>query len=133
HRGRGTGRDGARHPPVRPPPALLVPARSAYRLASRRRRSGHAHDACGGGFRRGVMIGRVSHDETAVMFAKGHGTGNDFVILPDPDGLLPLTPRLVAALCDRRRGIGGDGVLRVVRSAAHPAAAAMATDAEWFM
>src|SRR5439155_13484407 len=42
-------------------------------------------------------------------------------------------PRLVAALCDRRRGVGGDGVLRVVRSAAHPQAAAMADRAEWFM
>ncbi len=68
-----------------------------------------------------------------MRFAKGHGTGNDFVILPDPDGVLPLTPAFVAALCDRRRGIGADGVLRVVRSAAHPDAAASAGDAEWFM
>jgi diaminopimelate epimerase len=66
-----------------------------------------------------------------VKFAKGHGTGNDFVILPDPDGTLPLTPRLVAALCDRRRGLGADGVLRVVRSANHPEAAGQAV--EWFM
>lgn len=66
-------------------------------------------------------------------FTKGHGTGNDFVILPDPDGQLPLTPELVAALCDRRRGIGADGVLRVVRSAKHPDAADMAGEAEWFM
>jgi diaminopimelate epimerase len=33
-----------------------------------------------------------------VLFTKGHGTGNDFVILPDPDGALPLTPALVARL-----------------------------------
>jgi diaminopimelate epimerase len=66
-------------------------------------------------------------------FAKGHGAGNDFVILPDPDGTLPLTPPLVAALCDRRRGVGGDGLLRVVRSARHPDAARYAGDAEWFM
>ncbi|HEY3007540.1 MAG TPA: diaminopimelate epimerase [Micromonosporaceae bacterium] len=66
-------------------------------------------------------------------FRKGHGTGNDFVLLPDPDGQLALTPALVAALCDRRRGIGADGVLRVVRSAKHPDAANHATDAEWFM
>jgi diaminopimelate epimerase len=68
-----------------------------------------------------------------VYFVKGHGTGNDFVILPDPDGQLALTPPLVAALCDRRRGIGADGVLRVVRSAKHPDAAGHAVDAEWFM
>ena len=68
-----------------------------------------------------------------VHFVKGHGTGNDFVVLPDPDGSLELTPSLVAALCDRHRGIGADGVLRVVRSAKHPDAAGYAADAEWFM
>ncbi|WDZ87586.1 diaminopimelate epimerase [Micromonospora cathayae] len=66
-------------------------------------------------------------------FTKGHGTGNDFVILPDPDGQLDLTPEQVAAICDRRRGIGADGVLRVVRSAKHPDAAGQAGEAEWFM
>ncbi|GGN53096.1 diaminopimelate epimerase [Actinoplanes lobatus] len=68
-----------------------------------------------------------------VRFTKGHGTGNDFVIIPDPFGELDLTAELVAALCDRRRGIGGDGVLRVVRSAEHPEAAGFAAEAEWFM
>jgi diaminopimelate epimerase len=68
-----------------------------------------------------------------VTFLKGHGTENDFVIVPDPDGLLDLSPADVARLCDRRAGIGGDGLLRVVRSAAHPEAAAMAGEAEWFM
>jgi diaminopimelate epimerase len=68
-----------------------------------------------------------------VLFTKGHGTGNDFVILPDPDGVLNLTPALVARLCDRRFGIGADGVLRVVRSAKHPDSAGYASEAEWFM
>lgn len=68
-----------------------------------------------------------------MQFTKGHGTGNDFVILPDPDNRLDLTPGLVAALCDRRRGLGGDGVLRVVRAAAHPEGAGLAGEAEWFM
>ncbi|WP_415676505.1 diaminopimelate epimerase [Tsukamurella hominis] len=49
-------------------------------------------------------------------FLKGHGTENDFVILPDPGVDIDLTPELVAALCDRRAGIGGDGVLRVARA-----------------
>ncbi|WP_069817253.1 diaminopimelate epimerase [Streptomyces sp. TP-A0874] len=66
-------------------------------------------------------------------FLKGHGTENDFVIIPDPDNRLELSPAAVALLCDRRAGIGGDGVLRVVRSAAHPEAAEMAAEAEWFM
>jgi diaminopimelate epimerase len=51
-----------------------------------------------------------------VEFAKGHGTQNDFVLLPDPQGRLSLAPAAVAALCDRRRGLGGDGVLRVTRA-----------------
>ncbi|TDT93323.1 diaminopimelate epimerase [Streptomyces sp. 846.5] len=67
------------------------------------------------------------------QFIKGHGTENDFIVLPDPDGLLNLTPQDVRRLCDRRAGIGADGVLRVVRSAAHRDAAAMADQAEWFM
>jgi diaminopimelate epimerase len=64
-----------------------------------------------------------------MRFAKGHGTGNDFVIVPDVDNELELTPGLVAALCDRHFGVGGDGVLRVVRSAA----AGEDQSAEWFM
>jgi len=68
-----------------------------------------------------------------MKFTKGHGTGNDFVILPDPDGALDLSPERVARLCDRHRGIGADGVLHVVRSAKHPDAAGMAAEAEWFM
>ncbi|RMB82768.1 diaminopimelate epimerase [Streptomyces shenzhenensis] len=70
---------------------------------------------------------------TRIAFLKGHGTENDFVIVPDPENALDLTPAAVAALCDRRAGIGGDGVLHVVRSAAHPEAAGMASRAEWFM
>jgi diaminopimelate epimerase len=54
----------------------------------------------------------------SLSFLKGHGTENDFVLLPDPDDTLDLTPERVRALCDRRAGIGGDGVLRVVRRSA---------------
>jgi diaminopimelate epimerase len=50
-----------------------------------------------------------------MRFTKGHGTGNDFVIV---DEEVRLTPQLVVAICDRRFGIGGDGVLRVAREGA---------------
>jgi diaminopimelate epimerase len=56
------------------------------------------------------------------MFAKGHGTQNDFVVLPDLDAALVLTPAVVAAVCDRRRGLGADGVLRVTTAGAALAA-----------
>jgi len=72
----------------------------------------------------------------AVPFAKGHGTGNDFVLIADPAGEYAISAEQVAALCDRHHGIGGDGLIRAVRTrdvdgaeelhAAHP-------EAEWFM
>ncbi|MFJ6722008.1 MULTISPECIES: diaminopimelate epimerase [unclassified Streptomyces] len=70
---------------------------------------------------------------TTLSFLKGHGTENDFVIVPDPDNAVELPESAVAKLCDRRAGIGADGVLHVVRSAAHPEASHMAGEAEWFM
>lgn len=51
-----------------------------------------------------------------VPFVKGHGTGNDFVIIPDLDGVRGLSDEQVRVLCDRHTGIGADGVLRVVRT-----------------
>jgi diaminopimelate epimerase len=68
-----------------------------------------------------------------VRYAKGHGTENDFVILFDPERALDLTPPLVQALCDRRRGLGADGVLRAVLAAADPEGAQMSDGARWFM
>jgi diaminopimelate epimerase len=70
-----------------------------------------------------------------LAYLKGHGTENDFVLLPDPDGALDLTSSLTRALCHRRAGLGADGVLRVVRTDAydHPAAVAARGEAEWFM
>lgn len=53
-----------------------------------------------------------------MLFTKGHGTQNDFVVLPDLDVELNLTPAAVSALCDRRRGLGADGVLRVTTAGA---------------
>ncbi|MDE0545892.1 diaminopimelate epimerase [Microbacterium sp. C7(2022)] len=70
----------------------------------------------------------------SITFTKGHCTGNDFVIVPDVDGALDLTDDQVAVLCDRRFGIGGDGILRVVRAEAIPEGRdAAAAGAEWFM
>jgi len=66
-----------------------------------------------------------------MRYAKGHGTGNDFVILPDADDRLDLSADLVRRLCDRRTGIGADGVLRVV--AARSAVAGTDAEPSWFM
>ena len=68
-----------------------------------------------------------------VRFVKGHGTGNDFILIPDYEGELELPPEHVRYLCDRHFGLGADGVIRVVRTARVPEVAAMADSAEWFM
>lgn len=49
-------------------------------------------------------------------FVKGHGTGNDFVVIEDQYGMREIDPATVALLCDRHFGIGADGLLRVVRA-----------------
>jgi len=68
-------------------------------------------------------------------YVKGHGTENDFVLVPDANGRRELSADQVARLCDRRAGIGGDGVIRVVRTDAteDPAAVAARGTATWFM
>ncbi|ACQ80688.1 diaminopimelate epimerase [Beutenbergia cavernae DSM 12333] len=67
---------------------------------------------------------------------KGHGTGNDFLLLADPEGALALTEADVAALSDRHRGLGADGVIRAVRSSAIADGASLLEEhpeAVWFM
>ena len=49
-------------------------------------------------------------------FVKGHGTENDFILLPDLDDAWSPTDPQVRALCDRRAGLGADGVIRVARA-----------------
>lgn len=74
-----------------------------------------------------------------IEFTKGHGTQNDFVVLPDQEADLALTAARVGALCDRRRGLGADGVLRVARAGALLAAGVLTEIPEgigaddWFM
>ena len=53
-----------------------------------------------------------------MIFSKGHGTENDFVLLPDVDAKLTLSAAQVTALCDRRRGLGADGLLRITTAGA---------------
>jgi diaminopimelate epimerase len=70
-----------------------------------------------------------------LSFTKGHGTENDFVLVPDLDGTLGLSASLAVALADRRTGVGGDGVIRVVPTELVEDAEvrAQAGKASWFM
>lgn len=51
-----------------------------------------------------------------LAFTKGHGTGNDFVLILDAEGKLEFSGAQIAAICDRHFGIGADGFIRVVKS-----------------
>ncbi|MFM6981018.1 MAG: diaminopimelate epimerase [Micrococcales bacterium] len=69
-------------------------------------------------------------------FTKGQGTGNDFVLYFDESGDFALTPEAIARICDRRFGVGADGVIRVVKSEFLPEGQKVLQDAPeamWFM
>lgn len=69
-----------------------------------------------------------------LRFVKGHGTQNDFVLIPDHDGRVDLTSGDVTFLADRHAGVGGDGVIRVAPIGAAPDPVRTACpDAQWFM
>jgi len=73
---------------------------------------------------------------TSISFTKGHGTGNDFVLVFDAEGELSLSSKQIAKICDRRFGIGADGFIRVVKSAKLPEGQeilAVEPTAIWFM
>src|ERR1039457_7083673 len=117
--GRGPGRDHPGHQAVRPAAGIVVPPRPQGDLAGRGSRPPG---------RPGPADPGDGYDQR-MRFAKGHGTENDFVILPGPDDLFGLSATLAARLCDRHAGLGADGVLRVVRTAAITAASAAAARA----
>lgn len=71
-----------------------------------------------------------------VPFWKGQGTGNDFVLIPDPQGALQIDASSAAKVCNRHLGIGADGLIRAVRSENIPEGRALlpeTPEAEWFM
>jgi diaminopimelate epimerase len=73
---------------------------------------------------------------SGLRFSKGHGTGNDFVLVADPEGVHVISAGQVAHLCDRHRGIGGDGLIRAVPSRLLDEGRQILVenpDAEWFM
>ena len=74
-----------------------------------------------------------------IDFIKGHGTLNDFIIIVDDRAELDLDAELTRQLCDRRGGIGADGVLRVATAGALEAAGVLSLlpdgveASDWFM
>ena len=75
-------------------------------------------------------------EKRRVAVTKGHGTGNDFVLVLDPDDELGLTTEDYRFLADRHRGVGGDGVIRVAHTSSSPEVAHLLEqepEATWFM
>lgn len=71
-----------------------------------------------------------------IKFTKGHGTGNDFVLVLDEHGELNLSSKEIAKICDRHFGVGADGFIRVVRTknvAEVKDQLVEAPEAQWFM
>jgi diaminopimelate epimerase len=53
----------------------------------------------------------------SLAFTKGHGTGNDFILIFDEHGQIEISQEQVALMCDRHFGIGADGLIRVTPTA----------------
>jgi diaminopimelate epimerase len=58
----------------------------------------------------------------SVTLTKCQGTGNDFVLLDNRDGIRFQYAALARAACDRRFGVGADGLLVLLRAAANSGA-----------
>ena len=71
----------------------------------------------------------------SIQFTKGHGTGNDFVLVLDKVGQLDLSEAEIRKICDRNFGIGADGLI-VVRPTAGSEVGDLLSEepgATWFM
>ena len=51
-----------------------------------------------------------------ISFSKYQGTGNDFILINNMDGLLALSTKEIQLLCDRHFGVGSDGLILLERS-----------------
>ena len=49
-----------------------------------------------------------------IPFAKGHGLGNDYIVMEEKDVKAPLSRQAIERICDRNWGVGSDGILLLV-------------------
>ena len=63
-----------------------------------------------------VDIAHLRHERRTIAFAKMEAAGNDYIYIEDPDFTLSCPESLAISLCDRHRGIGGDGLVLIGRS-----------------
>jgi len=55
----------------------------------------------------------MSQATRRLVLSKHEGAGNDFLVFVDVDDQVALTEPLARRLCDRRLGVGADGVIRI--------------------
>jgi diaminopimelate epimerase len=69
---------------------------------------------------------------SGVPYRKGHGTGNEFILVSGLDGFFAdpesVTPVIAQNLCNRDHGLGADGILRVAKASDFDV-----DDAQYFM
>ena len=71
-----------------------------------------------------------------IEFTKGHGTGNDFILVEDPNGELGLSEAQIRMVCNRHFGIGADGLILVSLTGSSPEVRHLLQEeprATWFM
>jgi diaminopimelate epimerase len=70
-----------------------------------------------------------------IEFTKGHGTGNDFVLIENFENDLELSEEQIEFLCDRHFGVGANGVIFVVRTEKSEVSELQQEEpaCEWFM
>jgi diaminopimelate epimerase len=73
---------------------------------------------------------------SGVPYRKGHGTGNEFILVSGLDGFFAdpesLTPEIAQNICNREHGLGADGILRVSKESEF-AESFDVDDAQYFM
>ena len=69
---------------------------------------------------------------SGVPYRKGHGTGNEFILVNGLDGYFAdpesVTPKIAQNICNREHGLGADGILRVAKASEFDI-----DDAQYFM
>ncbi len=55
----------------------------------------------------------MAREDVTLSVSKHEGAGNDFIVLLDPDDAVRLSLEQIRLICDRHRGVGADGVIRV--------------------
>jgi diaminopimelate epimerase len=55
-----------------------------------------------------------AEEDAVIPFVKGHGLGNDYIVINEADLAGPLSTRQIERICDRNWGAGSDGILLLV-------------------